>query len=31
MLAELAPNDVQLIPAGIQGQPDQYLVLFVEV
>jgi hypothetical protein len=27
MLAELAPNDVQLIPADIEGQPDQYLVL----
>jgi len=27
MLSELAPNDVQLIPADIEGQPDQYLVL----
>jgi hypothetical protein len=27
MLAERAPGDVQLIPAGIEGQPDQYLVL----
>jgi len=27
MLSELAPGDVQLIPADIQGQPDQYLVL----
>ncbi|MDY7233255.1 imm11 family protein [Hyalangium rubrum] len=27
MLSELAPNDVQLIPADIEGQPDQYVVL----
>jgi hypothetical protein len=27
MLAERAPSDVQLIPADIEGQPDQYLVL----
>ena len=27
MLVERAPNDVQLIPADIEGQPDQYLVL----
>jgi hypothetical protein len=27
MLSELAPNDVQLIPADIEGQPDQYLVM----
>jgi hypothetical protein len=27
MLAEHAPGDVQLIPADIKGQPDQYLVL----
>jgi hypothetical protein len=27
MLSELAPDDVQLIPADIEGQPDQYLVL----
>ena len=27
MLAERAPGDVQLIPADIDGQPDQYLVL----
>jgi hypothetical protein len=27
MLSELAPGDVQLIPADIEGQPDQYLVL----
>ncbi|HLK99395.1 MAG TPA: DUF1629 domain-containing protein [Myxococcaceae bacterium] len=27
MLAKRAPNDVQLIPADIEGQPDQYLVL----
>jgi hypothetical protein len=27
MLAEQAPGDVQLIPADIEGQPDQYLVL----
>jgi hypothetical protein len=27
MLAERAPNDVQLIPADIEGQPDSYLVL----
>ncbi|MFL5350140.1 MAG: imm11 family protein [Hyalangium sp.] len=27
MLSELAPSDVQLIPAEIEGQPDQYLVL----
>jgi hypothetical protein len=29
MLAELAPHDVQLIPADIEGQPDPYLVLVV--
>ncbi|HVG57873.1 MAG TPA: DUF1629 domain-containing protein [Hyalangium sp.] len=29
MLAERAPGDVQLIPADIEGQPDQYLVLVV--
>ncbi len=29
MLAEQAPGDVQLIPADIEGQPDQYLVLVV--
>lgn len=29
MLSELAPNDIQLIPADIEGQPDQYLVLVV--
>ncbi len=28
VLAELAPNDVQLLPVDIEGQPDQYL-LFV--
>lgn len=27
MMAELAPDDVQFIPADIEGQPDQYLVL----
>jgi hypothetical protein len=27
MLSERAPNDVQLIPADIEGQSDQYLVL----
>ncbi|MDC0710480.1 hypothetical protein POL68_18525 [Stigmatella sp. ncwal1] len=27
MLVERAPSDVQLIPADIEGQPDQYLVL----
>ncbi|MBN1208107.1 MAG: hypothetical protein JXB05_24800 [Myxococcaceae bacterium] len=27
MLSERAPSDVQLIPADIEGQPDQYLVL----
>ena len=27
MLAELAPGDMQLIPADIEGQPDQYLVI----
>jgi hypothetical protein len=27
MLSELAPGDVQLIPADIEGQSDQYLVL----
>jgi len=27
MLAERAPGDVQLIPADIEGQPEQYLVL----
>jgi len=27
MLAERAPGDVQLIPADIEGQPDQYVVL----
>jgi len=27
ILAERAPGDVQLIPADIEGQPDQYLVL----
>jgi hypothetical protein len=27
MLSELAPGEVQLIPAGIEGQPDQYLVM----
>ncbi len=27
MLAERAPGDVQLLPADIEGQPDQYLVL----
>ncbi|ADO75938.1 imm11 family protein [Stigmatella aurantiaca] len=27
LLSEHAPGDVQLIPADIEGQPDQYLVL----
>jgi hypothetical protein len=27
MLAERAPDDVQLISADIEGQPDQYLIL----
>ena len=27
LLSELAPNDVQLIPADIEGYPEQYLVL----
>jgi hypothetical protein len=27
MFAELAPDDVQLIPVDVQGQPDQYLIL----
>jgi len=27
VLKELAPNDVQLIPVDIEGQPDQYLIL----
>ncbi|KFE70797.1 hypothetical protein DB31_5839 [Hyalangium minutum] len=26
-LTELAPSDVQIIPADVEGQPDQYLVL----
>jgi hypothetical protein len=29
MLAERAPGDVQLIPADIEGHPEQYLVLVV--
>ncbi|MFL5344283.1 MAG: imm11 family protein [Hyalangium sp.] len=29
MLSELAPSDVQFIPADIKDQPDQYLVLVV--
>jgi hypothetical protein len=29
MLAERAPGEVQFIPADIEGQPDQYLVLVV--
>jgi hypothetical protein len=29
MLSEMAPGAVQLIPADIDGQPDQYLVLVV--
>ena len=29
MLAEQAPSDVQLLPAEIEGHPDQYLVLVV--
>src|SRR5688572_1856763 len=27
MFAELAPNDVQLLPVDVEGQPDQYLIL----
>ena len=27
MVAELAPDDVQLIPVDVEGQPDQYLIL----
>ena len=27
MFAELAPQDVQLIPVDVEGQPDQYLIL----
>jgi hypothetical protein len=27
VLKELAPDDVQLIPVDIEGQPDQYLIL----
>lgn len=27
MLAEVSPDDVQLFPADIDGQPDQYLVM----
>src|SRR5690242_20514874 len=27
VMKELAPNDVQLIPVDIEGQPDQYLIL----
>ncbi|MDY7226091.1 imm11 family protein [Hyalangium rubrum] len=27
MLSELAPNDVQLIPVDVEGQPEQYLIL----
>jgi hypothetical protein len=27
MFAELAPDDVQLIPVDVGGQPDQYLIL----
>jgi hypothetical protein len=29
MFAELAPDDVQLIPVDVEGQPDQYLILVV--
>src|SRR4051812_24849359 len=27
MFGELAPDDVQLIPVDVEGQPDQYLIL----
>jgi len=27
IFSELAPDDVQLLPVGVQGQPDQYLIL----
>jgi hypothetical protein len=27
MFAQMAPDDVQLIPVGVEGQPDQYLIL----
>ena len=27
MLAKLAPDDVQLIPVDVEGQPEQYLIL----
>jgi hypothetical protein len=27
MFAELAPDDVQLIPVDVEGHPDQYLIL----
>jgi hypothetical protein len=27
MLSELAPDDVQLIPVDVEGQPDQYLLV----
>jgi hypothetical protein len=27
VFAELAPNDVQLVPAEVQGQPDQFCIL----
>ncbi|HEX8704591.1 MAG TPA: DUF1629 domain-containing protein [Myxococcaceae bacterium] len=27
MFSQLAPNDVQLVPVDVEGQPDQYLIL----
>jgi hypothetical protein len=27
LFAELAPEDVQLLPVDVEGQPDQYLIL----
>ncbi len=27
LFAELAPDDVQLLPVDVEGQPDQYLIL----
>jgi hypothetical protein len=27
MVSELAPDDVQLIPVDVEGQPDEYLIL----
>jgi len=27
LLAEIAPNDVEIVPVGIEGQPDQFCIL----